>query len=191
MKIAVKTCILSVALILFGSPGYSQAPAKTKQSASKGREPGQLIDQLSKANPVAQPDDSLPPDAVKHLLLDKSKIARETHQRLEGLRQAGNPHIRRGLKLDTLQEDPKRSRVDLEKLREQRIRMIEQRGVSGTPVEVSAATTVVLANRAAKAKTSRPRRRKSNEASNQNGVNWLFVSFAATAMIVLLLWHKR
>ncbi len=73
------------------------------------------------------PSLSEPPEAAHGLILDKPQIAKETYGRLRGLREAGNPHIRRGLLLRQIQTDPERSEVDREALREAHIRRIERR----------------------------------------------------------------
>jgi hypothetical protein len=80
----------------------------------------------------AEPDVPLTP-AQKEALIDKPWIASQTWERLVGLREEGNPHIRRGLLLSNIEDDPQRSQVDLEKLREERIRQIERD--AGAPEE--------------------------------------------------------
>ncbi|MBI4584909.1 MAG: LPXTG cell wall anchor domain-containing protein [Planctomycetes bacterium] len=71
-------------------------------------------------------DDELSPE-IRETILDKGKIAEETYQRLVGLREAGNPHIRQGLLLSTIKDDPLKSYVDPEKNRRERIALIERR----------------------------------------------------------------
>jgi hypothetical protein len=60
-------------------------------------------------------------------LIDKGRIADETLQRAVGLREAENPHIREGILLRQMEDDPNRSRVDLDDLRRERIHLIEER----------------------------------------------------------------
>ena len=68
--------------------------------------------------------DSLPPE-VEANLINKGKIAEQMAQRLIGLREAGDPHIPKGILLRDIRDDASRSRVDVQKLRVQRIRLIE------------------------------------------------------------------
>jgi hypothetical protein len=72
--------------------------------------------------------DSIPPE-VRAAIINKPKIAEATLQRAIGLREAGNPHIQRGtgLFLPDMKDDPSISRVDLNKLHEERVAMIEHR----------------------------------------------------------------
>jgi hypothetical protein len=60
-------------------------------------------------------------------LLDKQRLAAEAADQLQGLREAGNPHIPEGLELSHLEENPRETQVDQEKLREAAIRRIENR----------------------------------------------------------------
>lgn len=62
---------------------------------------------------------------LRSIIIDKGAIAEETHQRMIGLRERGNPHIRKGLRLQEIEENPERIRVDTEKMREERIRMVQ------------------------------------------------------------------
>jgi hypothetical protein len=64
---------------------------------------------------------------LRSTIIDKERIAEEAHDRLVGLRERGNPHIRRGLRLHDIEENPERIRVDTKKMREERIRMIRDR----------------------------------------------------------------
>ena len=73
-----------------------------------------------------QEDSSLTPEEWANLI-DKGKIAEETLQRAVGLREAGNPHIPEGILLRQIQEDPTKSQVDLDELRRERIRLVEER----------------------------------------------------------------
>jgi hypothetical protein len=62
-------------------------------------------------------------------LIDKPRIAEDALDRLATLRETGNPHIRRGLLLAGIQEDPDAVRVDPGKLRADRTRMVEGRRI--------------------------------------------------------------
>ena len=64
---------------------------------------------------------------LRSKIINKGRIAEEAHNRLIGLRERGNPHIRRGLRLQEIEENPERVRVDTKKMREERIRMIRDR----------------------------------------------------------------
>ncbi|HVR76203.1 MAG TPA: hypothetical protein VMT52_17870 [Planctomycetota bacterium] len=80
------------------------------------------------------------PAHVRSHLIDKRRIADQALHRAIGLREAGNPHIQvgEGLLLPTIQEDPSRSRVDIDKLREERIAMIERGGAETFEAQQSA-----------------------------------------------------
>lgn len=60
-------------------------------------------------------------------ILDKHRLAVEAAEQIQGLREAGNPHIPEGLELHNLEDDPRETQVDQEKLREEAIRRIENR----------------------------------------------------------------
>jgi hypothetical protein len=85
-------------------------------------------DPLSVLRRGPSPTESGLTPAEEELLIDKVRIAEETFGRVKGLKELGNPHLLPGLLLRTHQDDPSRSRVDLDELREKRIRVIERRG---------------------------------------------------------------
>ncbi len=106
---------------------------------------------------------------MRATIINKPKIAEDTLQRAVGLREAGNPHIQRGdgLLLSEMKDVPELSRVDTEKLRQERIAIYERKlekqpprrapgsdpkaGPAPPPAEVpesSAATSERLAARA-------------------------------------------
>jgi len=60
-------------------------------------------------------------------LIDKGRIAEEAYQHLQGLREAGNPHILEGYDIERIEDDPKAMQVDQERLREEMIRTVENR----------------------------------------------------------------
>jgi hypothetical protein len=60
-------------------------------------------------------------------ILDKHRLAAEAADQVQGLREAGNPHIPEELELSHLEENPRETQVDQEKLREAAIRRIENR----------------------------------------------------------------
>jgi hypothetical protein len=59
-------------------------------------------------------------------IVDKVEAVERASARRVGLREAGNPHIRKGLLLRNLADDPERSRVDAEALRRATIAQIER-----------------------------------------------------------------
>lgn len=65
-------------------------------------------------------------------LINKGRIAEETHARLASLAEAGNPHIQKGpsLLLPGFQRSPDTEAVDLAQLREETIARIERRAPS-------------------------------------------------------------
>jgi hypothetical protein len=66
-------------------------------------------------------------------LLDKRRIAEESYRYLQGLRESGNPHIRKGLLLSNIRDDPGRQQVDLDQLRQKAILRIERRELPADP----------------------------------------------------------
>ena len=60
-------------------------------------------------------------------ILDKHRLAAEAADQVQGLREAGNPHIPEELELSHLEDNPRETQVDQEKLREEAIRRIENR----------------------------------------------------------------
>ncbi len=85
-----------------------------------------LGDESPEAPAIETSDDELSPE-IRETIIDKGKIAEETYQHLVGLREAGNPHIRQGLLLATIVDNPAKSYVDPEKNRRERIALIERR----------------------------------------------------------------
>jgi len=66
-------------------------------------------------------------------LLNKPRIAEEADRYLQGLRESGNPHIRKGLLLSRIRDDPGRQQVDLDQLRQKTILRIERRELPEDP----------------------------------------------------------
>jgi hypothetical protein len=78
------------------------------------------------------------PVARRHLspaeaegFIDKVQIAEESMQRLQTYREAGNPHIREGLLLASIQEDPDLVKVDPLTLHEELVRITERKEGAG------------------------------------------------------------
>jgi len=82
--------------------------------------------------PAEQPNALTPEEEAG--LIDKGRIAEETYARLLGLREAGNPHIREGLEIGRIEEEPERTEVDMERLHEEAIRQVEERPDFSRPV---------------------------------------------------------
>ncbi len=104
-------------------------------------EAGSLEGRESDAGPAADEErESSRPltPAEESALIQKPRIAEETYERLQGLREAGNPHIRKGLKIANLRDHPERAQVDLEKLRAEAIARIENREGFHRPVHSEA-----------------------------------------------------
>jgi hypothetical protein len=78
--------------------------------------------------------DGFTEDQRSHLL-NKVKVAEETHARLRSLEEAGNPHIQQGptLLLPGFQRSPEAAQVDLAELRERTIARIERRPPASRP----------------------------------------------------------
>lgn len=94
------------------------------QDGGGARRPMTADEALRKLEAEAPRGDRLPPE-VEANLINKGKIAEQMAQRLIGLREAGDPHIPKGILLRDIRDDSSRSRVDVQKLRVQRIRLIE------------------------------------------------------------------
>ncbi len=97
------------------------APAQTSTSEDSSGA-------LRKLQAAQEAEDSIPPE-LRALIINKPKIAEDTLQRVVGLREAGNPHIQtgEGLLLPGMMDVPELSRVDVEKLREERIAIYERK----------------------------------------------------------------
>ena len=91
------------------------------QKESQGTDPG-----LIGKDGIAVERTRLSPSAEEGLI-DKCKIAAETMQRLQTYREAGNPHIREGLLLASIQEDPALTKIDSQKLHQEMERVVERR----------------------------------------------------------------
>ena len=124
------------------------------------------------------------PAEVRQTIIDKGRIAEEAHDRLVGLRESGNPHIRGGLRLSEIQDQPELSRVDVKQLREERIRMFRER----KPPRVSK-YRVVKSRRIPKSVEpdvegpAKPREREDSDL--QNGFPWLVSLFAAGLVLAV------
>jgi hypothetical protein len=117
------------------------------------------------------------------VLLNKPEIAEATYKKLRGLRDLDNPHIREGLLLRNLQVDPNRSQVDLDVLREARIRGIEERGVDhgAVPAELipprrARPSPVQLTRPAGRERFDRP--------SSRGAMSWMVLFTACVLLIV-------
>lgn len=122
------TCILS---------GPLKAPAEDSNAIGRSsKEPAKPQEVLQNLEQSRERNDGLPP-GTKNLIIDKPKIAEQAMQRAVGLREAGNPHIRPGLLLSEIKDNPQVSKVDLQELREARLRIIERRDA---PPQASKAT---------------------------------------------------
>ena len=118
-------------------------------------------------------DTSEPPvelsSSQRDAILNKPRIAEETRERLVGLREAGNPHIRKGILLERIQDNPEGQQVDQEKLRAEAIRRIENReGLSLTAApegEASALSSEVP-----------------HSAPPPSNVDWIAVALGAAAL---------
>ena len=102
--------------------GVLAVPVTLEAGETKSPNPGQAFLQIENKK-----REEITPE-LRALIIDKPRIAEET-VRMIGLRKAGNPHIQKGegLLLPDLNMDPRRSQVDLKKLRQERIAMIERR----------------------------------------------------------------
>ena len=118
--------MLLLALVLAAAPVAAQEDATEEESAPKV-DPG-LLGEDGKVHDRLRLD---PQDEAS--LINKPRIAEQTMERLKGLQEAGNPHIKKGLLLQNLQVDPELSKVDTEKLHDRVIRLVETHSVNGLP----------------------------------------------------------
>ena len=119
----------------------------------------------------------------RRVLLNKPEIAEATYKKLRGLRDLDNPHIGEGLLLRKLQVDPSRSQVDLDVLREARIRGIEERGVD----QGSVPAELIPPRRARRApvQLTRPAGRERFVRPSSRGVmSWMVLSTGCVMLIV-------
>lgn len=82
--------------------------------------------------------DDIPPD-VRANIINKPKIAEQTTQRMIGRQERGNRHIQRGegLLLAEAKPDPALPKLDLERLRAERIAMYEGKALPPPPAEAA------------------------------------------------------
>jgi hypothetical protein len=129
---------LSIAILTVlaaGSPvrgAEEPAPVSSLTPPVGGASAARVLEELEQNRPQTE----LSPEVLANLI-NKGEIAERTMQRAVGLREAGNPHIPEGILLRTIQDDPSRSQVDLDRLREEQIQMVERRGLDdGRPVSL-------------------------------------------------------
>ena len=151
------------------APGPKQDPRRPMdfflQKESQGTDPG-----LIGKDGIAVERTRLSPSAEEGLI-DKCKIAAETMQRLQTYREAGNPHIREGLLLASIQEDPALTKIDSQKLHQDMEQIVERRVLPGE----SSASEVTL----------RPLSASENDRSSPAKVQCAPASSSGTLDIVL------
>ncbi len=147
---AARAWVLWLGIVAIASAGRAEEPDPTALGETPGLEdPSQATKSSGGEGPAAgaTADSSRPlTPGEQAALIQKPRIAEETFARLQGLREAGNPHIRKGLKIGNLQDHPERSQVDLEKLRADAIARIENREGFHRPVPVESGEEIAKAH---------------------------------------------
>lgn len=116
--------LLTIAAAWVPARGAEESLGSSPSKPTSGGDAARVFQALEESEAQSE----LSPE-VRANLIDKGEIAERTMQRAVGLREAGNPHIAEGILLRELQEDPERSRVDLDRLREEQIQMVERRSL--------------------------------------------------------------
>ena len=83
--------------------------------------------------PRGVPDLSAPPEAARHVLIDKAAIAKDSYKKLEGLEERGNPHLPRGFLLRSIEIDPARSQIPEEELRRRALVLVGRGSLAAEP----------------------------------------------------------
>ncbi len=155
-------------------------------AAARGQDQDRVDPQKALERLESSKSESIPPE-VRAAIINKPRIAEAKEERLQGLREAGNPHIQKGtgLFLPDMKDNPAISRVDIAKLHEERVALYERRGAGSGPAAAPGQATGGLAAAGAPYPTTA-----------QAGWNYAGLFFAAASLLLassagLYVWRQR
>lgn len=137
------------------------------------------------------PDAADHPEALRHLIVDKERIAQEAADRLRSLREAGNPHIARGLLLSTVETDPARARVDTDRLRQRWIHILERRPGPPPPLAPTDAGPEPGPTGSGDGSDSHAEEGSSQRSASPDGVSWLHTAAILATLLALGIWVRK
>ncbi len=116
-------------VLIFGfflglSPLLSQSSEKSIKQHDQELKAVILSEHLKKSKRKQLKPDLSPEQQRK--IVDKSRFVEGKEIRLVGLRERGNPHIQQGLRIEQIQEDRQRMKVDSSTRRKRMIAMVEK-----------------------------------------------------------------